>query len=171
MSRHNWMILWLLQSYTFPVMFLALWSHSWSNFRLISWWFRYYSLELKTITRLFEIIMQPKSLNPADLPANLRKSISLTKRNYYLLTKLTIASLLILLLTEKQSYLITSSYIKEFIRGAQVFVIVMLSKLFERSSLGSCSASMNKYFWPIEYVSAAKRKVTWKIKSSSEVFH
>lgn len=89
MSRHNWMILWLLQSYTFPVMFLALWSHSWSNFRLISWWFRYYSLELKTITRLFEIIMQPKSLNPADLPANLRKSISLTKRNYYLLTKLT----------------------------------------------------------------------------------
>lgn len=42
--------------------------------------------ELKTITRLFEIIMQSKSLNPANLPDNL------TKRNYYLLIKLTIAS-------------------------------------------------------------------------------
>ena len=95
--------------------------------------------ELKTIiTCLLEIIVQPAIIESC-LCARQLKDINLTdKTKFVLVDKINkgfFADVVIKKL--KQSDAIISSQIKDFKKGAQVFVIMMLSKLFERSPLGS----------------------------------
>ena len=131
-------------------MLLVLWSHSWCNFRLISWWFHIYSLSWKPSLLIFlKSLCSLKSLNPANLLDNWRKSISFTKQKLLCVHKINNGfSVNVVVDKLKRSNAITSSQKKQFKQDAQLFVIIMLSILLEKSPFGSAVLQCVNIFDP-----------------------
>ena len=114
--------------------------------------------DLKTIiTRLIEIIVQPEIIESCKSARQLKES-DLTDKTKPRLTKLIVVNRL------KQSHGITSSQTKEFKKGTQLFVVMMLSKLFEKNPLGSAVLRCASVFDPLRMLVLPREKLHEKFK-------